>query len=189
MFSLRPSFFGTLCTRLNVYQYLFSFVPIIYHLDIVVTGRKRCSMEVFYSSFKSPLYFLFSDSNKNNIYIKRDDLIPISFGGNKARKAMNFFKEIDQGGFDCVVTYGSGSSNHCRIVSNMAASRKLPCYIVAPKESSLPTFNSKMMELFGSHFMITPVNEVHDTIERLLATLKEEGKKSLFYCGLAGMVI
>lgn len=45
-------FFGTLCTRLNVYQYLFSFVPIIYHLDIVVTGRKRCSMEVFYSSFK-----------------------------------------------------------------------------------------------------------------------------------------
>ena len=105
----------------------------------------------------TPLYFLFSDSNKNNIYIKRDDLIPISFGGNKARKAMNFFKEIDQGGFDCVVTYGSGSSNHCRIVSNMAASRKLPCYIVAPKESSLPTFNSKMMELFGSHFMITPV--------------------------------
>ncbi len=57
----------------------------------------------------TPLYFLFSDSNKNNIYIKRDDLIPISFGGNKARKAMNFFKEIDQGGFDCVVTYGSGS--------------------------------------------------------------------------------
>ncbi len=27
----------------------------------------------------TPLYFLFSDSNKNNIYIKRDDLIPISF--------------------------------------------------------------------------------------------------------------
>ena len=135
----------------------------------------------------TPLYFLFSDSNKNNIYIKRDDLIPISFGGNKARKAMNFFKEIDQGGFDCVVTYGSGSSNHCRIVSNMAASRKLPCYIVAPKESSLPTFNSKMMELFGSHFMITPVNEVHDTIERLLATLKEE--RSLILLRVAGMVI
>mgnify|MGYP000615178031 FL=1 len=101
---------------------------------------------------------------------------------------MNFFKEIDQGGFDCVVTYGSGSSNHCRIVSNMAASRKLPCYIVAPKESSLPTFNSKMMELFGSHFMITPVNEVHDTIERLLATLKEEGKKP-YLLRVAGMVI
>lgn len=25
----------------------------------------------------TPLYFLFSDSNKNNIYIKRDDQIPL----------------------------------------------------------------------------------------------------------------
>ena len=120
----------------------------------------------------TPLYFLFGDINKNNIYIKRDDLLPISFGGNKARKAVNFFREIEQGGFDCVVTYGSSSSNHCRIVSNMAASRKLPCYIIAPKESSLPTFNSKMMELFDSHFTFVSVNEVHDTIERLLTTLK-----------------
>ena len=131
----------------------------------------------------TPLYFLLDDSNKNNIYIKRDDLIPVSFGGNKARKAINFFKEIDQGGFDCVVTYGSSSSNHCRIVSNMATSRNLPCYIIAPKESSLPTFNSKMMGLFGSHFTIVPVNEVHDTIERLLVRLKEEGKKPYFIAG------
>ena len=131
----------------------------------------------------TPLCFLFGDTNRNNIYIKRDDLLPVSFGGNKARKAINFFREIDRGGFDCVVTYGSSSSNHCRIVSNMAASRKLPCYIIAPKESSLPTFNSKMMELFGSHFTIASVNEVHDTIERLLATLREEGKNPYFIAG------
>lgn len=137
----------------------------------------------------TPLYFLLDDSNKNNIYIKRDDLIPVSFGGNKARKAINFFKEIDQGGFDCVVTYGSSSSNHCRIVSNMATSRNLPCYIIAPKESSLPTFNSKMMGLFGSHFTIVPVNEVHDTIERLLVRLKEEGKKPYFIAGVDMVIL
>ena len=34
-------------------------------------------------------------TEQNNIYIKRDDLFPFSFGGNKARKAVNFFKEID----------------------------------------------------------------------------------------------
>lgn len=33
----------------------------------------------------------------NKTYIKRDDLIPLSFGGNKARKAFNFFREIDAG--------------------------------------------------------------------------------------------
>lgn len=32
--------------------------------------------------------------HNNIIYIKRDDLIPISFGGNKARKAINFFARL-----------------------------------------------------------------------------------------------
>ena len=29
---------------------------------------------------------------KENLYIKREDLIPYSFGGNKARKGLLFFK-------------------------------------------------------------------------------------------------
>lgn len=33
-------------------------------------------------------------TEQNNIYIKRDDLFPFSFGGNKARKAVNFFKRL-----------------------------------------------------------------------------------------------
>ena len=56
------------------------------------------------------------------------------FGGNKARKAVNFFKEIDNGDFDTVVTYGSSSSNHCRVISNMATVRNIPCYIISPEE-------------------------------------------------------
>lgn len=61
----------------------------------------------------------------NKLYIKRDDLVPYSFGGNKARKGVLFFEEIEKGGYDCVVTYGSSHSNHCRIISNMAAARGL----------------------------------------------------------------
>ena len=48
----------------------------------------------------------------NQLYIKREDLIPFSFGGNKARKAALFFEDFDKGGYDCIVTYGSSSSNH-----------------------------------------------------------------------------
>ena len=36
----------------------------------------------------------------NQVYMKRDDLIPYSFGGNKARKAFLFCREIDKGGYD-----------------------------------------------------------------------------------------
>lgn len=119
----------------------------------------------------------------NHLFIKREDLIPFSFGGNKARKAQLFFREIDKGGYDCVVTYGSGSSNHCRVVANECCRRGLPCYIIAPKEASEPTFNSQMMELFGAKITTVPVSEVHDTIEAMVAELKAEDKQPYFIEG------
>lgn len=129
----------------------------------------------------TPLYQI--ENAANRIFIKRDDLFPVSFGGNKARKALNFFNEIDRGGFDCVVTYGSSSSNHCRIISNMAASRNLPCYIIGPLEASNPTFNSKMMKLFRAEMTIVPVEKVHNTIEEKLSELKSTGKNPYFIQG------
>ena len=120
---------------------------------------------------------------EDNLYIKRDDLIPYSFGGNKARKGFLFFEEIDKGGFDCVVTYGSSHSNHCRIVSNMAAARGLPCYLIGPEEVSDMTYNSRLMQLFGAEIITVPVNLVHDTIEAKLDELKRAGRKPYFIPG------
>lgn len=119
----------------------------------------------------------------NTIYIKRDDFYPISFGGNKARKAINFFREIDAGGYDCIVTYGSSSSNHCRVVSNMAAMRGIECHIISPLEASDPTFNSQMMKLFGVKLTVVPVESVHETIEEKLHHLKMQGRNPYFIAG------
>lgn len=119
----------------------------------------------------------------NSIYIKRDDLIPFSFGGNKARKASYFFQEIDAGGYDSVVTYGSSSSNHCRVVANMCVARKLPCTIISPEESSNPTFNSQMMSLFGAKILCVPVTKVHETIEGVLNDARLEGYNPYFIGG------
>lgn len=119
----------------------------------------------------------------NHLWMKREDLIPFSFGGNKARKAQLFFQEIDRGGYNCVVTYGSGSSNHCRVVANECCKRGINCYIVAPQEASEQTFNSQMMELFGAKITVVPVSEVHDTIEGKIEKLKTAGKKPYFIEG------
>jgi len=119
----------------------------------------------------------------NHLYIKREDLIPFSFGGNKARKAQLFFQEIDQGDYDCVVTYGSGSSNHCRVVANECCRRGMGCYLIAPQEASEPTFNSQMMEIFGAEITTVPVSEVHDTIEGKIAELRDAGKSPYFIEG------
>lgn len=131
----------------------------------------------------SQIQYVVEDVNHNQIYMKREDAIPISFGGNKARKALNFFEEIDKGNYDCVVTYGSSSSNHCRVVSNMSAGRKIPCYIISPEEASKPTFNSRMMELFGAEITVVPVKDVHKTIESKLEELRKAGKKPYFIAG------
>ena len=131
---------------------------------------------------KTPIYQLDSIS-ENQLFIKRDDLIPFSFGGNKARKAQLFFEEIDCGTYDCVVTYGSSSSNHCRIVANMAAAREMPCFIISPEESSEETYNSKMMDAFGAKITVCPVCEVHDTIENKLQSLREQGYNPYFIAG------
>lgn len=133
------------------------------------------------NAFKTTVYLL--EEQENHIYIKRDDYIPISFGGNKARKAINFFEEIDKGQYNVVVTYGSSSSNHCRIIANMAASRKLPCYIIGPQEASEPTTNSKMMELFGAQITVVPVEEVRDTIEKKVQDLRKKGYTPYFIAG------
>lgn len=130
----------------------------------------------------TPIYRI-DEINSNQFFIKREDFIPFSFGGNKARKAELFFREIENGDCDCVVTYGSSSSNHCRIVANECCRRDMPCYIVSPEEASEQTFNSQILKLFGAVTETVPVNEVHNTIERKLDELTQTGKKPYFIPG------
>ena len=130
----------------------------------------------------TPIQYL-GDYENNRLWVKRDDLLPFSFGGNKARKAGLFFREIREGGYDCVVTYGTSSSNHCRVTSNLCASRGLPCFIISPAEKSGQTFNSILMELFQAQVTTAPIGEVHDAIEQKLEELRLAGHRPYFIEG------
>lgn len=131
----------------------------------------------------TPIHKLSETLNNNTFYIKRDDLLPFSFGGNKARKAVIFFEDLKSKNADCVVTYGSSSSNHCRIVANIACKIGIPCYIVSPDETSKPTSNSQMMKLFNANLVHCPVSTVTETIELKLRELKEQGYNPYFIQG------
>lgn len=120
---------------------------------------------------------------ENYLFVKRDDMIPVSFGGNKARKAILFFEEIDKQACDCVVTYGSASSNHCRIVANMASARTMPCYIISPNEVDKETYNKKMMRILGAHIVHCDVENVKATINEVMDDLKNEGFHPYFIMG------
>ena len=119
----------------------------------------------------------------NNLYIKRDDLLPFSFGGNKARKAIYFLEDIKNKKANCIITYGSNSSNHCRIIANMAASMKMKCIIISPEEDDESTFNLQMLDCFGAESIRCPISNVSKTIESTIALMKDQGYIPYFIMG------
>ena len=124
----------------------------------------------------TPIHKLSLDLRGNSFYVKRDDLLPFSFGGNKARKVSYFFAEILSGEYDTVVTYGSSSSNHCRVVANAAKANGLACYIVSPEENYIKTYNSVLVESFGARIVKAPLDAISATIDSLMDELRSRCK-------------
>ena len=67
--------------------------------------------------YKTPVVQIPDKDNK--IYIKRDDLLPFSFGGNKVRIALEFIADMKNQGKDCIVGYGNSRSNLSRALANL----------------------------------------------------------------------
>lgn len=125
-----------------------------------------------------------SDSYGDNaFYMKRDDTVPFSFGGNKARKAAEFYREIKDTDTDVVMTYGSNSSNHCRIIANMAASMGLECHIISPEENMTTVNNTRLVRQFGAVIETCPVSCVAGTIERRKEAYRRAGRHPYFIEG------
>ncbi len=131
----------------------------------------------------TPIVEMSGDYGENGYFIKREDMIPFSFGGNKARKAAEFYKEIQEKGADVVMTYGSNSSNHCRIIANMASAMGLACHIISPQENREILYNTRLVEDFGAVIETCPVTEVSETIDRRVETYRREGKNPYFILG------
>lgn len=125
-----------------------------------------------------------SDSyGENRFFMKRDDSIPFSFGGNKARKAAEFYREIRQTDTDVIMTYGSNSSNHCRIIANMAVAMGLDCHIISPEENRTLLYNTRLVQDFGAVIEICPVTCVAETIERRKEAYIQQGRRPYFIAG------
>ena len=124
----------------------------------------------------TPIYRCNGRYGENEIFIKRDDLLPFSFGGNKVRKAQKFYKEIQKQEPDILVTYGSSSSNHCRIIANLAAALGISCQIISPQENNHETPNSRIVRSLGAKVKYCAVSQVKETIDETMEELSKAGK-------------
>ena len=65
------------------------------------------------------------------LIVKRDDAIPLGFGGNKIRKLQIVAAQALAAGADTLITTGGLQSNHARATASIAARLGLRCVLVA----------------------------------------------------------
>ena len=65
-----------------------------------------------------------------NVYIKRDDLLDLTGGGNKTRKLEFLVADALAKGADTLITCGGVQSNHCRLTLAAAVKEGLKCRLV-----------------------------------------------------------
>ncbi|WP_042347387.1 D-cysteine desulfhydrase [Bacillus massiliigorillae] len=120
-------------------------------MNLSVIPRKK------YTNFYTPLEKLETLSTVlggPNIFMKRDDLLGLTAGGNKTRKLEYLVADAQKKGADVLVTCGAVQSNHCRLTLAAAVKEKMKCVLVLEegenKASDEPTGNYFLYQLLGA---------------------------------------
>ena len=106
------------------------------------------------------------------IYMKRDDLTGIAFGGNKNRKLEYLLADALQLGADTIITEGAVNSNHCLQTAACALKLGFDCELVlSGKEPSEITGNFLLFKILE-----IPVHFVNNSSERKNCMREREKK-------------
>jgi len=120
------------------------------------------------------------------LHIVRDDLYPLFYGGNKARKMAHIIKEIEEGLFDAVVSTGGIQSNHCRVVALACAEKGWSCKLVL--HGSREQFfeekgNALLMRKSGAQLEFVEGHDIGPAMDRSMQELKAAGKRPYYLYG------
>jgi len=90
--------------------------------------------------FPTPLYKLgrLSAQLKSNVFIKRDDLDGLGFGGNKLRKLEYLVNNAKELGYTTLLTFGGEQTNHGRQTAACACRYGLKSIIIVDMDSETP---------------------------------------------------
>ena len=133
----------------------------------------------------TPIQYLGTGPRGQRIYIKRDDLLGFSFGGNKCRIAEVLLQDMKEKGCDFFVSYGSRKSNLNRVVGTLCKAEKIPCLVITALEDGEKedTFNSRILERMEIQSVFCDKFHVRETVEQTLADLREKGYDPYYIYG------
>ena len=135
---------------------------------------------------RTPVHELEYFSAENRIYIKREDALPFSFGGNKVRFAQAFMEDMERKGCGAMIIYGGYHSNLCRILSAACASKGIPCSMISNIDDADPdedSFNRRLIMNSGVREYRCRKTEIADTVGRAMEDLEKEGYRPYYIYG------
>lgn len=136
--------------------------------------------------FDNTIIHRLNDFQNNHLYIKREDLLPFSFGGNKVRIAIEYIKDMKRKNCDVIIGYGNSRSNLCRVLANIACKENIPCYIISPSDDDgirFETNNSYLSNISGAKYVYCNKANVSETIKKLITRLKVDGRSPYYING------
>lgn len=126
------------------------------------------------------------EKDGNSLYIKREDLLPFSMGGNKVRIAETLMKDMRAKGCDSMIIYGSVHSNLCRVLSNLCYAQKVDCTMICSHEEGekqITTHNGSLINWSETEVVNCSKTEIAETVEALMERKKHLGKKPYYIYG------
>jgi D-cysteine desulfhydrase len=116
------------------------------------------------------------------IYMKRDDLLGLTAGGNKTRKLEFLMADALKKGADTIITCGGIQSNHCRLTLAAAVKENMKCILVLEEgieESTEPDYNGNyfLYHLLGAeNIKIVPNGaDMMNEMEEVAREVSEKG--------------
>jgi D-cysteine desulfhydrase family pyridoxal phosphate-dependent enzyme len=117
-------------------------------------------------------------SDSPRIWIKRDDLTGLAFGGNKARKLEYLLGDAIARGADHLITEGAVQSNHARLTAAAAAKAGIGCTLVLDRRRGSTVEGNLLLDyLMGARIELVDRSEDRKPrMEQLADELRQEGR-------------
>lgn len=115
---------------------------------------------------------------RNRLFIKREDTLPFSFGGNKVRIANAFYNDMLVKNKNLMIGYGNSRSNLCRALSHLCTSKNMPIWIVSPADDDgacCNSFNRNLVIRFNTKIISCRKTEVAATIHQTIYQAEKQG--------------
>jgi len=112
------------------------------------------------------------------LFIKRDDLTGLGFGGNKTRKLEYLVADALAKGCRTLISTGAVQSNHCRQVAAAAARLGLDCVLVLAGEKPIEPQGNLFLDLLsGSEVIFVPKDQRDQALAELTRQAEAENRK------------